>query len=111
MGVASSARLLGAAVAWRRLGLPSAGRALAHALSGDEQDRTVAGMGLVQAGARSVHVLELELDRCGPTTTMVRVLVDIGGPEAAGLLRRIAAGVGEPAQLARRLTDDGADGP
>jgi hypothetical protein len=111
MGVASSARLLGAALAWRRLGVRRAGRALAHALRGDEQDRTVAGMGLVQAGVRSVRVLELELDRRGPTTTMVRVLADIGGPEADGVLRRIAGGAGEPAALAQRLVDEHDAGP
>lgn len=111
MGVATSARLLGAGLAWRKLGLLRAGRTLAHALGGDEQDRTVAGMGLVQAGVRSVRVLELELDRCGPTTTMVRVLADIGGPEADRVLQRIAAGPGEAGALARRLVDEQGAGP
>lgn len=107
MGVAASARLLGAAVAWRRLAVPSAGRALARALTAGEQERTIAGMGLVQAGERSVRVLEVEMQRLGPSPLMVRVLADIGGPDAAGLLRRIAAGDGEAACLARECLDDG----
>jgi hypothetical protein len=105
MGVASSARLLGAGIAWRRLGVTAAGRTLAHALGGDEQDRTVAGIGLVRAGVRSVRVLDAEYEERGATTMMVRVLADIGGEEARHVLGRIAC---EDADVAKDAAKDAA---
>lgn len=111
MGVASSARLLGAAVVWRRAGVRSAGMSLARALTGDEQERTLAGIGLVQAGPRSCGVIATELAEHGPSPTMVRVLADIGGDRARDLLRRIAAGSDDCARLARRILDDAGSPP
>ncbi len=105
MGVGSSMRLLGAAVTWRSTGLPGAGRALARALSGDEQQRTIAGMGLVQAGTRSVPVVEEEYRARGATTMMVRVLGDIGGDDARRVLAEIADGPADCADLARQLLE------
>lgn len=58
-------------------------------------------MGLVQAGARSVEVIEVELAANGATRMMVRVLADIGGDDARRLLTSIAGGSGEAAALAR----------
>lgn len=108
MGLASSARLLGAVLVWRRVGVPAAGRALAHALCGDdEQDRTIAGMGLVQAGRRSVGVIEAALATHGASTTTVRVLADVGGADAVRVLTRIATGDDDAADLARNLLRHG----
>lgn len=109
--MASSARLLCAALVWRRAALPTAGRALARAVcdeaggDDDEQARTIAGMGLVQAGPRSVGVIEAEVAARGASTTAVCVLADIGGAEAGRVLAGIAAGQGDAADLARRLLD------
>lgn len=108
MGVASSARLLAEGVLWRRLGLSRAGAALVRALDGDEQERLVAGMGLVQAGERSVDVLESALHRRTATVTIVHVLADIGGVRARCVLDRIAgSAAGDAAALARQVLDEG----
>jgi hypothetical protein len=103
MGMARSMKLLGAGVVWRRADVASAGRALVRGLSGGEQERTLAGMALVQAGARSVPLLEDEVAAGSPTKMIVRILADIGGDDARRVLRQIAAGTDEPAQLAKDL--------
>lgn len=107
MGLASSARLLAAGVVWRRTGARTAGASLARALNGDEQEQTLAGMGLVRAGVRSVGALEAEKSAHGPSRMMVRVLADIGGPQARTVLEEIAQGPGTTAELARDVLDRG----
>lgn len=105
MGLANSVKLLGAGMLWRSAKVESAGRALAKALEGDEQERTLAGIGLVQAGSRSVEPIEAEYQAHGPSKTMVRVLSDIEGRESTGLLSRIAADDHESAELARKAVE------
>ncbi len=96
-------RLLAAALAWRGTGLPAAGRALVDALSGDEQERTIAGMGLVQAGERSVPLIEAEIRSRGPSAILVRVLADVPCASSRRTLAEVAGGTGDVADLARDL--------
>ena len=103
MGLASSIGLVGAGLAWRSARFKPAGRALVNALDSGEQDRTLAGMALVQAGERSVELIEERLEASEATLMLVRVLNDIGGAAAQRALKRIAAAGGEAGELARRL--------
>lgn len=107
MGLGTSVKLLGAGVIWRNADWRRVGDRLAQSLSGDEQERTLAGIGLVQAGERSVAPIESEFDEHGATKLMVRVLADIGGAEAHRVLIRISDGAGEVADLARDLAEGG----
>ena len=108
MGALTTGRVLSAALVWRSVPVTPAGRTLARTLvGGSEQDRTIAGMALVQAGTRSVAVIEDAVSVVGASTTTVRVLADIGDPSAHGLLRRIARGSGSAAALAAELAGDG----
>lgn len=103
MAVASVPRLFGQALVWQGAGLPAAGRALARALAGGEQERMIAGIALVRAGQRSVAVIEQEFRVRGATPTLVRVLADIDCAESRQLLNEIGAGGDEAAALARAL--------
>lgn len=104
MGVTSAGRVLTAGLVWRSLSVASAGRTLARTLvEGSEQERTMAGMALVQAGSRSVEVIEGSVVRFGASAVTVHVLADIGGDRAQDVLGRIAAGSGPVAELAAEI--------
>lgn len=105
MAVTSVPRLFGQALVWQGAGVPAAGRALARALAGSEQERTIAGIGLVRAGQRSVAVIEDEFRVHGATPTLVRVLADIDCAASRRLLAEIGAGSDQAAALARALIE------
>lgn len=87
MGAAASARLLAVGATWRLTGLPSAGNALVTAATtGDETERTLAGMLLVQAGDRSVPVLTGAILAGRAPVDLVDVLASIGTAEARAAL-------------------------
>lgn len=101
MGVGSSLKVIGAGVAWRTVGIESAGEELLEAFtSDDEQDRTLAGISIVKAGERSIDLIEKagSMGRLSPG--LVRLLADIGGPRSKALLNEIAAGEGPVATAA-----------
>jgi hypothetical protein len=73
--------------AWRIAGSARAGAVLARALaSPDETNRTAAGILLVRGGARALPLLRDNLHRGVAVVLSLRVLGDIGGPEAAALI-------------------------
>lgn len=94
-----------AGVTWRSTGLRPAGRALLRSLEAEGQERTIAGMALVQAGERSVGLIEAGLDDRGVSRIQVQILADIGGAQAKRVLERIGTGDSEVAELARKLAD------
>lgn len=101
MGVGSSLKVIGAGVAWRTVGIESAGEELLEAFtSDDEQDRTLAGISLVKAGERSIDLIEKAGSTGRLTPGLVRLLADIGGPRSRALLSEIAAGKGPVATAA-----------
>ncbi len=106
MGVAGQIGLVAAGLTWRSVGVKSAGRALIHGLEGGESERTLAGMALVQAGERSVALIEEHLQSAEPSTMVVRVLSDIEAPESRNLLRRIAGDDTEAGRLAKQSVDE-----
>lgn len=73
--------------AWRLTGSARAGAVLARALaSPDETSRTAAGVLLVRGGVRALPLLQANLQRGVAVALSLRVLGDIGGPEAAALI-------------------------
>jgi len=101
MGVGSSLRVIGAGVAWRTVGIESAGDVLLAAFaSDDEQDRMLAGMSIVKAGERSISLIEKARSTGRVTPELVRLLADIGGPRSKALLTEIATGTGAVATAA-----------
>ncbi len=106
MGVGSSLKVISAGVAWRTVGAESAGNTLVRTFeSGDEQDRTLAGMSIVKAGERSIDLIEKARSEGHLTPSLVRLLADIGGPRSKGLLTEIAAGDGPVAAAANDSLD------
>lgn len=91
MRLGASARTLALAAAWRA-GSRGAGRALVRTLATDDETvRMLAGMSLVQTGARAAPVVrEGVLAREGLPESLT-VLADVGGPEDAELIRAYAA--------------------
>lgn len=72
---------------WRMTGSARAGAALARALgSPDETNRTAAGMLLVRGGVRALPLLRQNLQRGVAVALSLRVLGDVGGPEAETLI-------------------------
>jgi hypothetical protein len=94
---------LAAGMTWRSTGFRPAGRALVRSLGAEGQERTIAGMALVQAGGRSVELIEDEIHAHGASKIIVQVLADIGGSEARAALHRIGTIEGEIGDLAREL--------
>lgn len=94
---------LAAGMTWRSMGLRPAGRVLLRSLEAEGQERTIAGMALVQAGERSISLIESELESRGASKIIVQILADIGGTHARHVLELIGTGQGEVAELARRL--------
>ena len=77
----------GAYGAWRATGSPRAGAVLSRALaSNDETNRTAAGMLLVRGSTRSLPLLRDNLQRGVAVPLTLRVLGDIGGPEATAAI-------------------------
>lgn len=78
-----SAAVLASYGTWRATGSPRAGAAVARALgSADETNRTAAGILLVRAGPRALPLLRENLRRGVAVPMTLRLLGDIGGPEA-----------------------------
>lgn len=101
MGVGSSLKVIGAGIAWRTLGATSAGDSLIEVFgSGDEQERTLAGMSIVKAGERSIGLIEKARSAGRLTPSLVRLLADIGGPKARHLLAEISTESGPLAAAA-----------
>jgi hypothetical protein len=106
MGVGTSLKVIGAGVAWRTVGAESAGDALIESfLSGDEQERTLAGMSLVKAGERTVELIEKAKSDGSLNPSLVRLLADIGGTRSRALLGEIATGEGRVASAAVESLD------
>ena len=113
-GTSSSIKVLMAGASWRLFGSRRAGDVLLRALAGDdEQNRMLAGMSLVKAGERSLRLIEKKLnDEQGTapftqgSVPLVRLLPDIGGEDARGLLEMIAArNSGDMAEAATECID------
>ncbi|HET9261305.1 MAG TPA: hypothetical protein VFP42_14380 [Acidimicrobiia bacterium] len=101
MSFGSSLKVIGAGVAWRTIGMESAGQELLQAFrSDDEQNRTLAGISLVKAGERSVDLIEKTRAAGEMTPELTRLLADIGGPKSQVLLSEIAAEEGPIAKAA-----------
>jgi radical SAM superfamily enzyme with C-terminal helix-hairpin-helix motif len=94
---------LAAGMTWRSVGFRPAGRTLLRSLEAEGQERTIAGMALVQAGERSVELIEDDLDTHGASKIIVQILADIGGTHARSVLERIGEAEGEVGALARDL--------
>ena len=93
MGVAASAKLFAAGASWRVAGVPTAGRALVTAAAtGAENEKTLAGMFLVQAGDRSVPLLTAAILAGETDRTLVDALAGIGSDQAREALVSIARG-------------------
>ena len=93
-GTSSSIKVLMAGASWRLFGSRCAGEILLRALSGDdEQNRMLAGMLLVKAGQRSFGLIKSKIetgdDKKG-SVPLIRLLPDIGGEQARGVLERVA---------------------
>ena len=58
----------------------------------DEQNRMLACMSLVKAGQRSFDLIEKKLQTGHVSAPIIRLLPDIGGPEARAMLDKIAGG-------------------
>jgi hypothetical protein len=95
VGVAASAKLFAAGASWRLAGLPTAGRSLLTAVAtGGENEKTLAGMFLVQAGDRSVPLLTSAILAGGTDRALVDALASIGSEQARDALVTIAHGTG-----------------
>lgn len=82
-----AAAIFSAFGAWRLTGSARAGAVLARALaSPDETNRTAAGMLLVRGGVRALPLLRENLQQGVAVALSLRVLGDIGGPEATALI-------------------------
>ncbi len=91
MDLLGAARVLASRALWTKVGLRPAGRHLVRALSSEDEDvRTLAGMSLVQAGARSEVLLEEALERREQVRLVLTLLGDIGDPACQPLLERYA---------------------
>jgi len=92
-GLSSSFRVLAAGASWRLFGSARAGATLLDAVAGDdEQNRMLAGIALVKAGQRSFDLIEEKIAAGEATAPLIRLLPDIGGEQARGLLEQVAAG-------------------
>jgi hypothetical protein len=87
------ARVLVAGLAWRLLGTRRSGAALLNAFTtADEQNRMLAGMSLVRAGARSFDLIEREIEQGDAAASLVRLLPDIDDKRSRSTLERLASG-------------------
>jgi radical SAM superfamily enzyme with C-terminal helix-hairpin-helix motif len=91
-------KVLLAATAWRTFGSNDAGQTLLEAMSGgDEQDRMLAGMSLVKTGDRSIGLIQEAIASNRASPAIIRLLADLGGPQARSILNELATG--EPGEL------------
>ena len=87
-----AAKLFAANAAWRTFGFRSAGRAVISGLSSpDENNRSIAGMFLVQAGRRAVPLLRRELEHPRNLPLTLRIIGDLGAREFLPELERYTA--------------------
>ena len=111
MSAASSAKLLAAGSAWRLTGLAAAGRTLVSAVEhGAEDERTLAGILLVQAGDRSVPLIRNAIAEGARRPELVDILASIGTQNARTALETIAHGaapeIAGAAEQALRTLDE-----
>jgi hypothetical protein len=93
VGVAASVKLFAAGASWRLAGVPPAGRTLLAAVAtGGENEKTLAGMFLVQAGDRSVPLLTEAILAGGNDRALLDALASIGSDQARTALVTIARG-------------------
>ena len=91
MGAVTSARVLAAGATWRLTGLAAAGDALlTAAATGDETERTLAGMLLIKAGDRSVPLVSEAVVTGKGDAELIDVLASIDTSEARAALVRLA---------------------
>ncbi|MGH9464290.1 MAG: HEAT repeat domain-containing protein [Thermoanaerobaculia bacterium] len=91
MEIIEAARVLASRLLWTTVGLRPAGRHLVRALGSEDEDvRALAGMSLVQAGARSEALLEEALERRQHLPLVLTLLGDIGDPACRPLFERYA---------------------
>lgn len=87
------ARVLVAGLTWRVLGTRRSAAVLLDAFTaGDEQNRMLAGMSLVRAGARSFDLIEREIEKGDAGASLVRLLPDIDDKRSRSTLERLAGG-------------------
>lgn len=92
-GTSSSIKVFAAGVSWRLFGSERAGETLLDAMAGEEeQNRMLAGISLVKAGQRSLDLIEEKIVSGEATAPVIRLLPDIAGERARGLLEQVAAG-------------------
>jgi hypothetical protein len=85
MSLAGSVSMFGLKVAFDYLHLPVAGKGLIHALgSPDENERTLAGMFLVQSGRKALPYLRAAVARREHLPIILQIIADIGDPSSAG---------------------------
>ena len=90
MGFASSARVLATGAAWRVAGMAWAGRNLIDAfVRGNDDERTLAGMSLVQAGDRSLPLVVEAIASGSDPVELVDVISSIGTDDARNALTRL----------------------
>lgn len=91
MGAVTSARILAAGATWRLTGIAAAGDALLTAVTtGNETERTLAGMLLVKAGNRSVTVVSDAVLTGKGATDLIDVLASINTTDARAALVSVA---------------------
>ena len=106
MHIGRSANLIRAGFAWRAFGSSGAGATLLNAVaSDDEQERMLAGMSLVKAGERSLDLIGEAYASGDATPQMIRLVADIGGPQARPMLSEMAAAPGPLADAAADSLD------
>lgn len=72
----------------------------------DEQNRMLAGISLVKAGQRSFDLIENRIMAGKASAPVIRLLPDIGGERARGVLEKIASGdESELQETARECVD------
>ncbi|MCP4307663.1 MAG: hypothetical protein GY788_22875 [bacterium] len=91
MGFVSSARVLATGAAWRMTGMTWAGRSLIDDfVHGDDNERTLAGMSLVQAGDRSVPLVASAIGSGSDPAELVDVIGSIGTDGAREVLAQLS---------------------
>jgi hypothetical protein len=80
--------MFGWKVAFDFLRVPGAGERLIRALgSPDENERTLAGMFLVQSGRKSLPYLRAAAARREHLPIVLQIIADIGDPSSAGVIQ------------------------
>lgn len=104
MGFASSARVLATGAAWRVAGMTWAGRNLIDAfVHGEDDERTIAGMSLVQAGDRSVPLAVEAIASGLDPVELTDVISSIGTDDAREALTQLTQSA-DPATTAAAVS-------